>query len=310
VTVLETIQRSADFLSKKGVESPRLQAELLLAYVLKLPRMRLYLSFDRTLIPGELDPLRDLVLRRSRREPLQQIIGSTSFCGLEIAVNRDVLVPRPETELLAESGWEFLNQIAASSERGPESQGSGLSAMDYGTGSGCLALALASKCPLAKVHALDVSPAALETAKANAQHLGLTHRLCFWLGDGFQALPELRFDLLISNPPYIPTAEIATLEPEVRDFDPRQALDGGADGLDHYRRLASGGGAFLNPAGKLMIEFGDGQSEPIRALLEAQNWVVERIGEDYTQRPRIMIAHRRAEPRAQMNGNRPAAGGL
>src|SRR6476660_4507947 len=155
VTVLEGIQKSAEFLSKKGVDSPRLQAELLLAHVLKLARMKLYLNFERPLAPTEVDALRELVQRRGRREPLQHIVGSISFCGLEITVNRNVLVPRPETELLAEQGWTFLSTIH------PQPPTS----LDFGTGSGCLAVALAVKCPNAIVHAVDISEAALQVAK-------------------------------------------------------------------------------------------------------------------------------------------------
>src|SRR6185312_14634278 len=151
MTVLEGIQKSAEFLAKKDVDSPRLQAELLLAHVLKLPRMKLYLNFERALTEPETSAFRDLVKRRSQREPLQHITGSTSFCGLEIAVNRHVLVPRPETELLAEAGWTFLSTL--------HSQPS--TALDFGTGSGCIAIALAAKCPTAHIIALDVSKQAL-----------------------------------------------------------------------------------------------------------------------------------------------------
>src|SRR5438132_4822743 len=154
MTVLEGIQRSTEFLAKKGVESPRLQAELLLAHVLKLPRMKLYLNFERALAPAELDAVRELVRRRGQREPLQHIIGSTSFCGLEIAVNRHVLVPRPETEQLAERGWRFLSTI--------NHQPSTI--LDFGTGSGCLAIALALNCAAARIFALDISKEALKLA--------------------------------------------------------------------------------------------------------------------------------------------------
>ena len=200
MTVLEAIQKSTEFLAKKGVDSPRLQTELLLAHVLKLPRMKLYLNFERALAPAEVDSLREFIKRRSQREPLQHITGSTSFCGYEIAVSRHVLVPRPETELLAE------------------------------------------------------------------------------------------FGLIVSTPPYIPSAEIATLQPEVRDFDPRLALDGGADGLEFYRLIAAQAGAFLKPDGKVMLEFGDGQAEAIRKIFEMEKWIVEAVKEDYSHRARILIA--------------------
>ncbi len=289
MTVLEAIQRSAEFLAKKGVDSPRLQAELLLAHLLKVPRMKLYLSFERVLVAGEVDAFRGLITRRGQREPLQHIVGSTSFCGFEIAVNRHVLVPRPETELLAERGWTFLNQL-------PAVQSRPATALDFGTGSGCLAIALACKCPAAEIWAVDVSPEALAMARENAARHGGAARIRFLEGDGFAALPpDARFDLIISNPPYIPSEEIASLQPEVRDHDPRGALDGGADGLDYGRRLAAEAARFLNPDGRLMLEFGDAQAGLLRPIFEEQNWIVETIAEDYTRRPRILVARRPAE---------------
>lgn len=300
VTVLETIQRGTEFLSKKGIDSPRLNTELLLAHLLKLPRMRLYLNFERVLTTTEVEGIREMLKRRSQREPVQHIVGSTSFCGFEIKVKRQVLVPRPETELLAESGWQFLTQLTASGLEPMGGNTAGATALDYGTGSGCLAIALAANCPPARVEALDSSAEAIEIARQNADLHGLTTRVGFWVGDGFKALPpHLRFNLIISNPPYIPSGEIASLQPEVRDFDPRAALDGGADGLDHYRKLAAQGMSWLRPGGKLMIELGDGQAERVRQLFQGQNWVVERIVEDYTHRPRIMIVQNRSELPAQ-----------
>jgi len=284
MTVLEGIQKSTEFLAKKEVESPRLQAELLLAHVLKLPRMKLYLNFERALTEPETNTFRELVKRRAQREPLQHIVGSTSFCGFEIAVNRHVLVPRPETELLAEAGWTFLSTL------NPQPS----TALDFGTGSGCIAIALAAKCPTAHIVALDVSKEALDVAIANAERNKVADQIEFAHGNSVEVLttqPTNRhFDLIISNPPYIPTAEIATLDPEVRDYDPHGSLDGGPDGLDFYRRFAAEMRPFLKPGGKIMLEFGDGQGETIRDIFTAQNWIVEAIREDYTQRQRILIA--------------------
>ncbi len=286
MTVLDVIQKSAEFLGKKGIDSPRLQAELLLAHRLGMPRMKLYLNFERVLTAAEIEVVRELIRRRGQREPLQHIIGSTSFCGLEIAVNRHVLVPRPETELLAEAGWKFLRQ-SPTNHQTPASPPP--SALDFGTGSGCIAIALAMNCPKARIVALDASPAALEVAKQNA--VGVAERIEFLAGKDFTVLPGgSQFDLVISNPPYIPTAEIASLQPEVRDYDPRAALDGGPDGLDFYRLLASKTPAFLKPAGKVMLEFGDGQADAVRGIFGAQKWVVEAVKEDYSRRQRILIA--------------------
>ena len=283
MTVLEAIQKSTEFLAKKGVESPRLQAELLLAHLLKMPRMKLYLSFERALAPAETDALRELVKRRGRREPLQHITGSVSFCGLEIAVNRQALVPRPETELLAEAGWQFLSTL------NPQPS----TALDFGTGTGCIAIALAVKCPNAKITATDVSAEALALAGENAARHHVTGQIQFLPGDGFAAFStDESFDLIISNPPYIPTAEIATLQPEVRDYDPGLALDGGADGLDFYRRLGREAKSFLKPYGRIMLEFGDGQDGAIRNIFEAEKWIVEAVKEDYSHRARILIARK------------------
>ena len=293
MTVLEGIQKSTEFLAKKDVESPRLQAELLLAHVLKSPRMKLYLNFERALTDGETDAFREFVKRRAQREPLQHITGSTSFCGLEIAVNRHVLVPRPETELLAELGWQWLGEHRTSNaeHRTPNED---LTALDFGTGSGCIAIALAAKCPAAKIVAIDVSPDALIIAKQNAEANKASDRIEFLQTDGFAKLPkDASFDLIISNPPYIPSAEIETLDPEVRDFDPRGALDGGTDGLDFYRRLATEARDFLKPDGKIMVEFGDGQGASISKLFEEQNWIVEALRDDYTRRQRILIARKK-----------------
>jgi len=302
VTVLEAIQKSAEFLGKKNVESPRLQTELLLAHLLKLPRMKLYLNFERALTPAETDALREFVKRRGQREPLQHIVGSTSFCGYEIAVNRHALVPRPETELLAEAGWSFLVTRHSSL----------VTVLDFGTGTGCIAIALAAKCPNAKIIATDISADALALAKENAAKNNVSERIEFLQSDGFATLPKvgqasslsssavqgagwkpaLLYDLIISNPPYIPSAEIETLQPEVRDFDPRGALDGGVDGLDFYRRISAEAKPFLKPDGKIMLEFGDGQADAIKNIFENEKWIVEAVKEDYSQRARILIARR------------------
>ncbi len=281
MTVLEAIQKSTEFLGRKNVESPRLQTELLLAHLLKLPRMKLYLNFDRVLTTGEMDALREFIRRRGQREPLQHITGSVSFCGHEITVNRHALVPRPETELLAELGWQFL----APFDHQPSS------CLDFCTGSGCIAITIAVKCPGAKIVATDISADALALALANAERNQVGARIELLSGDGFAALKAgAQFDLIISNPPYIPSAEIETLEPEVRDFDPKLALDGGADGLDFYRKLAAEAKPFLKPGGKIMLEFGDGQADAVRKIFADKNWIVEAVKEDYSQRARILIA--------------------
>jgi release factor glutamine methyltransferase len=219
---------------------------------------------------------------------------------LELQVSRAALVPRPETELLAEQGWLFLNQRTQRRPAGAEAPtgeqmalAPGPAALDFGTGTGCLAIALSKHCPEARVVALDVDPAALELARRNADQLQVFEKIEFLLSDGFAALnPGSSLDMIVANPPYIPTAEIEQLDPEVRQFDPRRALDGGVDGLMFYRRLATQAGAFLNPNGRLMVEFGDGQEVSLAKLFKSENWIVEQILNDYTQRPRILIARK------------------
>ena len=285
LSILEVIQRSADFLAKKGVPSPRLQVELLLAHALSMPRMKLYLNFERPLSVAELDAVRSLVQRRGQREPLQYIVGSTSFCGLEMALNTQVLIPRPETELLAERAWKFLQGCPAPAF-----------SLDLGTGSGCLAIALASHVPAAEIHAADVSREALEVAQRNARTHALSERIRWHQGDFLAAVPAgMQFDLIVSNPPYIPTARIATLEPEVREHEPRGALDGGTDGLDFYRRLAAQGRSFLRPGGRVMVELDDDGAEATRAIFLREHWTIEAVEKDHNQTPRILVAHLASE---------------
>jgi len=297
VTILDVIRRSTEFLAGRGVDSPRLQVELLLAHVLKLPRLKLYLQFDRELTEAELAPLRDLVKRRGQREPLQHLTGTAAFLAHEIKVTREVLVPRPETEMLAQLAVQKLSAaggqpMASEADRMPAAR-----CLDFGTGSGCLAIAIAAACPETEVHAIDKSPAALTIARENAASNGVAGRITFLEGDGFAALAAhpssgIRlppFDLVVTNPPYIPTAEIATLDPEVRDHDPRLALDGGADGLDFYRRLATEAVPWLVPGGWLLAEFGDGQAEAVSGIFTGAGWSSEGVEKDLSGRERVLI---------------------
>jgi release factor glutamine methyltransferase len=282
VTVLEVIKRSTEYLESKGVDSPRLQTELLLAQVLKIPRLKLYLDFERQLSAQELDTLRQLVKRRGEREPLQYILGTTSFCGIKIAVTPAVLIPRPETELLVEQAWNFLASQPSSPAK----------VLDFGTGSGCIAVAIAHKFPSCEVHAIDASEDALSVARGNAER-AIT-RVVFHHGRSIDDLgaPET-FDLIVSNPPYIPEAEIGTLQPEVRDHEPRLALSGGADGLHFYRLIASQARIRVTPEGRIMVELGHDQEQGARTVFERESWEVERIAADYAGTPRILIARHR-----------------
>jgi release factor glutamine methyltransferase len=281
---LEALQKGAEYLGRKEVESPRLQVEWLLAHLLQMPRLQVWLNHDRQLTEIQVESLRAGIKRRGNREPLQHILGTAAFCGREFKVDRRVLVPRPETELLAEQGWKWLKEHA-------KSTATQLNALDLGTGSGCLAITLACQCDRLAVVASDLSPDALALARENARALGVGDRVDFRHGEGLSPLtPGEVFDLLITNPPYIPRAEIDQLQPEVRDFDPRLALDGGADGLTIYRLLAAAAAAHLKPGGRLMAEFGDNQGPRLVEIFSQHGWRVEPLVADYSGRARILVA--------------------
>ncbi len=282
VTVGEVLIESADYLAARGVTSARLEAEILLAQVVGLRRLELGLNFQRRLRPEEMEKMHEYSERRGRREPLQHILGTACFCGLDIAVTPQVMVPRPETELLAERAWTFLNSAAIQKPHP-------LWVLDFGTGSGCLAIAIAVQTPQAKFYAVDTSLPALAVAKANCTRYQKCEQIALIACDGLSAVPSRpQFRLIVANPPYIPSAEILELEPEVKDYEPGIALDGGPDGMEFYRRLAREAATYLEPDGGLMIEFGDGQETELRELFRAQGWQVEAVQNDYTGRPRIM----------------------
>jgi len=280
MTVLEAINKGAEFLTRKSIESPRLQSELLLAEILSLPRLRLYLEFERQLTETQANQFREFLVRRGNHEPLQHIVGSTSFCGLPMIVSRAVLIPRPETEVLAEQVWTFLNSIPDQS-----------TFLDLGTGSACIPIAIAAHAKKSRGISIDVSTEALAVAKQNVEKNGLADRIELREGNFLTALqPAERFDVIVSNPPYIPSAEIELLQPEVRDHDPRLALDGGADGLDFHRALAQGAAQFLKPGGRLFIEFADGQGEALRDLFGGHGWHVHGLIRDLSGVDRILFA--------------------
>ncbi len=250
-----------------------------------MPRMNLYLNFSRELAPSEADALRGMIQRRGQREPLQYITGSVSFCGLELTVNKNVLIPRPETELLAERAWKFLTSRPM--EPAPR-------ALDLCCGSACLAVALAAHAPAALIMAADISGDALAVARENIARHQLESRIEPQQGDAFAALDrQSRFDLIVSNPPYIPSAEIDQLDPEVRDFEPRGALDGGPDGADFQRRIAAEASAFLNPDGRVMVELEEDSAENVRSIFAGAGWVIEGVEADWNGKPRILVARRR-----------------
>lgn len=285
-TVLGVILSSAKYLEGKGVGTSRLDAEHLLAHVLGVNRLQLYLDYDRPLA-GELDDLRPLLRRRATREPLQYILGRQPFRTLDLIVDPAVLIPRPETELLVDQVLDW-----ASSRGDP-----GLSVLDVGTGSGAIALALAEEGSFGHVVATDVSAEALSVARRNRSELGLDDRVEFREGVFFEPIAsgEL-FDVVVSNPPYVAEIEAPDLEPELREWEPAEALFGGQDGLDAVREIVAGAGKHLRAAGLLALEVGAGQTESVAALLRASGDYDEaEIRRDLTGRNRFVLA-RRASP--------------
>ena len=248
MNVRELIARSASWLSGKGSESARLEAELLLAHVLEVERLRLYLDADRPLVDAEIDRFRELVKRRARGEPVAYLTGTREFYGIEFEVTPDVLVPRPETELIVDRA-RMLKPGRI---------------LEIGTGSGCIAVACAVRLPGATVVATDVSAEALAVARRNAERAGVADRIEFREGDLFEPV-EGRFDLIASNPPYV--AEGAAM-PDVEAHEPHVALFAGADGLDVLRRLLPQAVGHLEPGGTLLCEIADEQSAAVRALAE------------------------------------------
>jgi release factor glutamine methyltransferase len=254
-TVLEVVRWTAARFTERALPTPRLDAEILVAHALALPRVQLYVQFDRTLTAAELGEIRALIKRRQAGESVAYLVGKKEFWGIEFAVDARVLVPRPDTETLIEEARERLTAAGVEAPR----------IADVGTGSGAIALTLAKLFPAAAVFASDISPAALDAARANAERLGLG--VTFLEGDLDAPLgPHAPFSLLAANLPYIPTGEMATLSPEVKS-EPALALDGGADGLALVRRLVAAAPALLAPGGALVLEIGAGQAATTAELV-------------------------------------------
>ena len=278
--VLEIIKKTTDFLADKGVESPRLNAEHLVGHALGLKRMALYLQFERALTEPELEKIRPLVRRRATREPLQHILGETEFCGLKIKCDRRALIPRPETEQLVELVASLLPAPPAT-------------VLDLGAGTGCIALALASHWPEARVTAVDASTDALALAAENAAALNLKERVTLLRSDWFASFPPGEcFDLIVANPPYLTAAETAAAAPEVREFDPPAALTADDDGLADLRRILADAPARLNSGGLLALETGITQHPALLRLATEAGLTHAESRQDLTKRDRFILAWR------------------
>jgi release factor glutamine methyltransferase len=284
--IIDLLKETKAYFEKCGIATARLDAELLLAQCLQRDRIRLYTDFEYQLTPDELARFREFVRRRGKREPVAYITGYKEFWSLRLAVTPDVLIPRPDTEVLVE---ETVKVMKARGSAGP------LSILDIGTGSGAIALALAKEFPDADIAALDVSAQALAVAQVNAQSCNFGGRIEFLCGDSLHGVPEgRRFDAIVSNPPYIPSTDIDMLEPEIKNFEPRLALDGGPDGLDFYRAVIPHVYRYLNADGFVALEIGDGQGAAVAELFAAAGqYSAARIVKDYAHKDRVVTAHAR-----------------
>lgn len=274
------VQQARFRLENEGVESPRLDAELLLAHVLETNRASVLAHPERLLTPKELTRFRALVARRAAREPLPYIVGTREFYGLAFAVDDRVLIPRPETELLVERAVRFARHLAA-----PR-------IADVGAGSGAIAVTLAVQLPMATVYALDASAGALEVAGDNARRHRVDNRVHRLQGDLLDPLPE-PVHLIVANLPYVTTAEWQELAPEIRNHEPRTALDGGEDGLDLVRRLLASAGPWLEPGGAIVLEIGAAQGDA--ATTAAREHFPEArvcVAHDYAGRDRMIVLER------------------
>jgi release factor glutamine methyltransferase len=293
LTVLDSIKLSTEYLQSKGIESPRINAELLLANILNCKRLDLYLKFDQPLKEEEIGTYREFIKRRGKFEPLQYITGLVEFYGMEFKVNKNVLIPRPETEILVET-------IISSSN--PEEN---FDILDIGTGSGNIAVALAKNLLNSKISAVDKSPEALETAKENAKLNSVEDRVEFFNysiinGNNFSTK---KFDIIVSNPPYVPVAEFSKLQPELKVYEPRIALTDEGDGFSFFKIIASISKNILKENGKLFFEVGKDQYSMVEQILRDNNFKNINIKKDYLDIERVIYGEFEPEAHSPLEEN-------
>jgi len=294
-TIKRVLHWTTEYFKKKGVESSRLNAEILLAYLLKKTRLDLYLEFDRPLSSSELTSFRSLILKRSRHTPLSYITGERNFMDFKFKVSPDVYIPRPETEILVEKAIKIIKdlQLKADKDRILPKE---ITVVDLGTGCGNIAICLARELKNGKVYAVDISSSALSVAIQNAKLYDTEKKIKFLLGDLFAPLEEMylegKVDLIVSNPPYVATKEMDDLPLEVKK-EPRIALEGGEDGLNFYKRIAQKSPQFLRKGGVLALEIGYNQAKGVKELLSARKTFHSvQIILDYEGKQRIVSAVR------------------
>jgi release factor glutamine methyltransferase len=281
VSIAEAQQLMVQAFKLADIADAPADARLLLGHALRIDRSRLLSDSDRLLDAHEIDAVQALAARRLKHEPVSRILGRKEFWSLALDVSEAVLVPRPETETVMESALDFVVRDGLRAER--------LRILDIGTGSGALMLALLTELPQATGVATDISAAALDVARGNAERLDLSSRCEFIVCDIADGVTGA-FDLIVSNPPYIAHDDIATLDPEVREYDPALALDGGADGLDAYRSIAAEARRLLAPGGRLFVELGAGQNNAGRALFAAKGLSLGQTRDDLAGIPRALGA--------------------
>lgn len=280
-TIGKLLSWTEQFLHQKGLESPRLDAQILLAHAINCTRIDLYVNSEQPTEEGERTCFRELVKRRVAGEPVAYLVGHREFYKLTFRVTPDVLIPRPETEILV---LEALDRL-----KGRDAP----TMLDLGTGSGCIAISIAHQHPTIEVTAIDRSPAALDIARQNAEQHGVADRIRLLEGNLYEPLDaEARFGLIVSNPPYVTTDELAHLAPEVRDQEPRLALDGGTDGLDVLRPLIDTAPTWLEPDGYLMVEIGYQQGEAVRERFIATGFLDVIVLKDGAGHSRVVQGRR------------------
>ncbi|MBS0014401.1 MAG: peptide chain release factor N(5)-glutamine methyltransferase [Desulfobacterales bacterium] len=286
-TVLDALQWTAGYFDTHGIDSPRLTAEILLAAVMQTTRIDLYMRHDQPLAGEELAAFREMIRRRVRHEPVAYILGEKEFLGCSFTITPDVLIPRPETEHLVEAALERL----------PENQDRSRRVLDLGTGSGAIIVCLAAKRPGNRYFAMDRSFSALQVARKNAAAHGVAHLIDFFTGNWFSAVrdAEAGFDMIVSNPPYIPSAQLGGLQPEVGQYEPRMALDGADDGLSAIAQLVARAPAYLAARGFLLMEIGWDQKSAVEKLcLEAGAYEPARFVRDYGGHDRVAVLQKKS----------------
>lgn len=286
-TIINLLQWAASYLKTHNIDSPRATGEILLAHGLKCERIDLYLNFDQPLVGHELKVFKTLIQRRIRREPVAYILGVKEFWSLDLEVTKDVLIPRPETECLVETALELLSRPASSQS---------WRILDLGTGSGAIIIALASQQPRHTYFASDRNIQAVRVAHRNARRHNLGEMIHYLNADWLTALNQKTsaFDMIVSNPPYIPSRVLEGLQPEIRDFEPISALDGNNDGLGCFKKIISSAHCYLKPGGVLLLEIGHDQQNDIhRTVCDSGHYDDFSCTKDYSGHDRVVCMRRK-----------------